>query len=78
MGEPELIRNPIPSVVDAAHHHALLYGNLIGGLDLTVAKANNNAVAWNTVTVGSFLAQCQRKWDTQSGIYQRFVEGIVN
>jgi len=72
------MNNPIPRVIPADHHHALLYGNVVGGLDMTVAFANNKVIAWNTITVGEFLAKCQHKWDTQSGIYQRFVEGRVN
>lgn len=67
-----MYKNPLPGVVDNPHHLALLYGNLIGGIDLTVKIANNRSIAWNTVTMGGFLAQCQRKWDFQADIFNRF------
>jgi len=71
-------RNLLPTLIPTVHFNAALYGNMVGGLDLTVMYANNAVIAWNTITVGEFLAKCQRKWDLQSGMYQRFVEGRVN
>lgn len=67
------LNNPLPGIIDRPHHQALLYGNLVGGLDVTVAYANNKVVAWNTITVGSWLAKCQRYFDFKSDMFSRFV-----
>lgn len=70
--------NPIPGIINNLYHYPLLYGNLIGGLELTVAKANNTVVAYNTITVGEFLGRAQLRYDFKADMHDRFVSGIVS
>ena len=46
---------------------------LAPGIELAIKVANNHAVAWNTVTMGSFLAKCNKHWGFKSDMYDRFV-----
>jgi hypothetical protein len=46
---------------------------LAPGIELAIKVANNHVVAWNTVTLGSFLAKWQRRLDFKADMYDKFV-----
>lgn len=70
-------KNLIPGIVADPYHHALLYGSMVGGLDLAVAKANMGVHAWNHVIFDNFMAKAQIRLDHKALMYDRFVLGIV-